>query len=175
MSKSFYRFDEVMEILGYKSKASVYALLKAGKLHQAKLGITTASVNELMEKGTIPSELWLRQKNKKAEGIMDIERLITNVKNWELRKGKAEYLRHLEGGDPLTRSEAMTAKCYDCCCGYPGGEADSKDCKIETCALYPWMPYREGGVRKSRTLTEEQRQKAGERLKKARMDKSEFQ
>lgn len=80
------------------------------------------------------------------------EKAITTVSRWPLRRGKRELLQHLEGGKDLTRTEAMLAKCYDCCCGYD----NAIDCNVPTCALYPWMPYRDGGPRK-RTMSEERK------------------
>lgn len=39
--------------------------------------------------------------------------------------------------------KAILAKCKDCMCNYVDGRLD---CEIETCSLYPWMPY--GKLRK---------------------------
>jgi hypothetical protein len=43
-------------------------------------------------------------------------------------------------GKPLTRSQAIEAKCSDCLCGFIDGRVD---CKVKNCPLYPWMPYRD--------------------------------
>ena len=86
-----------------------------------------------------------------------LEQRIENVEQWELRKGKKELLRHLQGGKPLTRAEALVAKCYDCMCGYEGGE--SKDCLAYMCPLYDFQPYKEGGARKTKTMSDESRAK----------------
>jgi hypothetical protein len=85
---------------------------------------------------------------------MDIVQTIENVKKWQLRKGKSEYLRHLEGGKPLTARQAILAKCYECNCGYDDG---AEDCKIFACPLYCFMPFRAGGPQKSRVMSEEQK------------------
>jgi len=55
-------------------------------------------------------------------------------------KGSRLLARH-RAGAPLTRAEAMCAKCADCMADYADGRAD---CKVPTCPLYPWMPYRKG-------------------------------
>lgn len=94
----------------------------------------------------------------------DIALRITNVKSLPLRKGKNELLAHLEGGREITKSDALTAKCYDCMGGYD----EAEDCRVTACPLHPWMPYREGGVRKSRSMSDEQRQAAAERLRQVR-------
>ncbi|MEI6155001.1 MAG: hypothetical protein WCQ90_13050 [Deltaproteobacteria bacterium] len=52
-------------------------------------------------------------------------------------KGQAERIRFLKG-EPLTRSQAMLAHCYDCTGGYADG---ARDCEIENCSMYPFMPY----------------------------------
>ncbi len=75
----------------------------------------------------------------------NIEQTIKNVKKWELRRGKKEYLQHLERGKPLTYKQAVIAKCYECNCGFPDGTVD---CKIIACPLYGFMPFREGGPQK---------------------------
>jgi hypothetical protein len=96
---------------------------------------------------------------------MNGERLVSHinsVKSWELRRGKNDLLRHLEGGKPLTMRQAIQAKCYDCCGGYPEG---AEDCRIEICPLHDFMPFREGGPRKSRTISEAERVKMAERIR----------
>ena len=51
--------------------------------------------------------------------------------------GRKELLLHVTG-KPITRMQAMAAKCFECCNGYIDGQAD---CKVASCPLYPWMPY----------------------------------
>lgn len=83
-------------------------------------------------------------------------------------QGKKELLKHLNKED-LSARLAIKAKCY-CCMGY---FADGKqDCKLTNCPLYPFMAYREGGVRKVKTMSAENRKKAGQRLKKGRISAS---
>lgn len=53
-------------------------------------------------------------------------------------KGRKELLAHGKGRS-LTRSQAIRAKCYDCCGGYSDGKAD---CEMPHCPLYGFMPYR---------------------------------
>ena len=96
------------------------------------------------------------------------ERRILNVRALPLRKGKAELLIHLEGGRNLTAREAITAKCYECENGYD----EPVDCGIPSCPCHPFMPYRTGGVRKTRTLSDEQRQAAADRLSQGRAAKA---
>lgn len=93
-----------------------------------------------------------------------LELRIKNVKEWPLRKGKAELLNHLTGNKQLSKSQAIAAKCYDCQCGYESGE--EKDCKVTMCPLYDFQPYKEGGARKIRKMSDEQKQAASERMKK---------
>jgi hypothetical protein len=81
---------------------------------------------------------------------------VDHIKGWELRKGKGELLRHLEGGKQLTRADAIAAKCYDCMGGYPEG---AEDCRCEDCPLYDFMPYRVGGPRKTRQISDAQKAK----------------
>ena len=79
-------------------------------------------------------------------------------------RGKRELLKYLQG-DRLTRKEAMLAKCFECMGGYADGKVD---CQVESCSLYPFMPFSACKNRPKRELTPEQKVKAGERLKKAR-------
>ena len=62
--------------------------------------------------------------------------------------------------------KAIRAKCLDCCCG---SAYKVKNCVIYDCNLYPYHlgnnPFR------TRSMTEEQKQVAAERLKSARMAK----
>ena len=82
-------------------------------------------------------------------------------------QGKRELLKYLEGGR-LTRKEAMLSKCYECCNGYADGKVD---CGVESCPLYPYMPFSAHKITSGRKLTPEQRVKAGERLKRAKKQK----
>lgn len=80
-------------------------------------------------------------------------------------KGKSLMLEHL-AGKTLSPRQAMAAKCFDCMGGYADGRID---CKMDHCSLYPWMPYRESPVvRKTRSLSVDDRRLQGERLRKWR-------
>ena len=65
-----------------------------------------------------------------------------------------------------TPLKAIRAKCLDCCCG---SAYEVKNCVIHDCELYPFRlgsnPFR------TRSMTDEQKQAAAERLKSARMAK----
>lgn len=65
---------------------------------------------------------------------------------------------------PTSPIKAIRARCLDCCCGSAG---EVRICDIRTCPLHPFRsgknPYRT-----KRVMTEEQKQKAVERLAKAR-------
>lgn len=98
-----------------------------------------------------------------------LEQRIENVKEWPLRKGKGELLNHLTGNKTLTKSQAIMAKCYDCQCGYEGGE--EKDCKVPMCPLYDFQPYKEGGARKTRQMSEEHKQRISNTLAESRKAK----
>jgi len=85
--------------------------------------------------------------------------------------------------EKLTRSNAMLAKCHECCGEYTD---DKEDCRVLGCPLHEWMPYKEvdsdlewlkynprkkGKVtweESKRDISDEQRAIMGERLKKAR-------
>ena len=62
---------------------------------------------------------------------------LEDVKNSPLSSGKREMIKHLEG-KPLTRKQAMSAKCFECCNGFIDGRID---CEITDCPLYGFMPY----------------------------------
>ena len=56
--------------------------------------------------------------------------------------------------------------CLDCCCGIA---SEVKNCQIKTCHLWP---YRMGkDTTRTRSMTDEQKQAAAERLKSARLAK----
>lgn len=61
-------------------------------------------------------------------------------------RGKNNLIKYLDEGKRLTQKQMIEAKCYDCMGFYADGKID---CRVERCALYPVMPYREGGPRKS--------------------------
>lgn len=65
--KSLLRFDEVMGILGYRSRDPIYNLLRDGKIKahnpngtpgSSGTRIITSSIVTYLEKGTIATERW---------------------------------------------------------------------------------------------------------------------
>ena len=74
--------------------------------------------------------------------------------------GTKFLIKHLYG-EPLSRAQAMSAKCSDCCGYYKDGK---EDCRIPDCPMYLYMPYREKkekkpGSRLGKVLSEEQKLK----------------
>lgn len=61
--------------------------------------------------------------------------------------------------------KAIRAKCLDCTCGQA---TEVKNCQIKQCPLWK---YRFGKSGRTRSMTEEQKQAAAERLKLARLVK----
>jgi Zn-finger protein len=100
---------------------------------------------------------------KGAEGGMTskLQQRIETVENGALAKGKKELLAHLYD-ERLTARQAIAAKCYDCMGYFADGR---QDCKMPHCPLYPWMAYRDGGPRKSRVMSAEQRKAISDRAK----------
>ena len=87
---------------------------------------------------------------------------IKDIKKYGLlAQGKAELISFLKH-KLLTRKEAIKAKCYECNNGYADGK---KDCKVECCPLYNYMPYNPNKRKKQSTLTEEQREKKSEHMR----------
>lgn len=76
-------------------------------------------------------------------------------------QGKRELLKHLSG-ENITARQAIKAKCYDCMCFFEDGK---QDCKAPNCPLYPFMAYREGGARKIRIISDEQKIALQKRIK----------
>ncbi len=68
---------------------------------------------------------------------------IETIARSPLAQGKDELLAHMHG-KTTSRSEAMKAKCFECCNGYIDGKVD---CGIKDCPLYPWMPFNSSGTR----------------------------
>lgn len=67
----------------------------------------------------------------------------------------------------LSPMRAIKAKCLDCACGQ---REEVKLCPVKDCPLYP---YRMGkNPNRKRTLTDEQKRAAAERLAKARATKN---
>lgn len=76
-------------------------------------------------------------------------------------RGRKEYER-FRRGEALTHKQAILAQCYAC----NGLDEGGKDCNGKSCPLYQYMPYRTG--RKKRQITEAERERLAERLRKAR-------
>ncbi len=53
-------------------------------------------------------------------------------------QGRKVYLDYLDGKF-IGKARAILAKCFECCNGYADGRTD---CGVESCPLYPYMPYR---------------------------------
>jgi len=53
--------------------------------------------------------------------------------------GRAHLVKYSKGGT-LTQRQAIHANCYDCMGGYSDGK---HSCRIPSCALFPWMPYKD--------------------------------
>ena len=62
----------------------------------------------------------------------------TIKKTWKQTQGRRFYIKFLKK-ETITRKEAMLAKCAECCSGYMDGMFD---CEVNTCPMYPFMPYR---------------------------------
>ena len=72
----------------------------------------------------------------------------------------------------ITPMKAIRQKCLDCSCG---SNEEVKNCLAKKCPLYQFrFGYKldENGNRRKRDLTDEQRQKMAERLKKVRDNKN---
>ena len=76
-------------------------------------------------------------------------------------QGKNELLKYLKGGK-LTLRQAVKAKCYECESYYQDGK---QACEITTCPLQAWNVYREGGVQKSKTLSDAGKKRFAERVR----------
>lgn len=64
--------------------------------------------------------------------------------------------------------KAIREKCLDCCCGQAN---EVKLCTIERCALWPFR-FGKNPYRQKREMSDEQRQAAVERLRRAREAKA---
>ena len=78
----------------------------------------------------------------------------------------------MNNANRVTRAKAIRLKCLDCSCG---SNEEVKNCFAKKCPLYQFrFGYKldENGNRRKRDLTDEQRQKMAERLKKVRDNKN---
>ena len=95
----------------------------------------------------------------RAEVIMQLEEY------GKMHRGRTEFLKYLNGGK-LTATEAIAAACYDCTGYYDQGAVD---CEDEICPLRPFMPFVSKELKHvGRVLSEEQKEKIRERMKKMR-------
>jgi hypothetical protein len=92
---------------------------------------------------------------------------LSDIRTWPEHRGKRELLKYMNGQE-LTYKEAVTAKCFECMCGFIDGRCD---CKVSDCPLYGFQPYREEKPVRAKRGTEEQRRAAGERLRALRKPK----
>lgn len=74
-------------------------------------------------------------------------------------RGKKHFER-FKKGERLTHKEAILAQCYAC----NGLDEGGVDCKGVSCPLYQYMPY--CASRKKRQVTDAERERLTERLKK---------
>jgi len=63
-----------------------------------------------------------------------------NVDKFGIRARGRKELSKADRGESLTRSEAILAKCYECMGCYSDGKGD---CRVDTCPLHQYMPYRD--------------------------------
>ena len=66
--------------------------------------------------------------------------------------------------EPIPVLKAIRAKCMDCCAGHTQLVAE---CHIESCALHPFRMGK-NPFRAKREMTDEQREAAADRLRRAR-------
>jgi hypothetical protein len=64
--------------------------------------------------------------------------LVAEVSRGKQTRGRNAMLRYF-AGEPISRVEAMLAKCSECMCWHFDGLLD---CENPQCSMYPWMPYR---------------------------------
>jgi len=73
-------------------------------------------------------------------------------KNGTAARGKREYLAFLRG-QHLTLKQRLLANCYECTGMYADGREDCG--QIEACVFHVYMPYRNNGAVKERSLSGE--------------------
>jgi uncharacterized protein (DUF2461 family) len=91
---------------------------------------------------------------------------IREVEKAPLAKGKAEYLRWLEG-EKLSRKQAMDANCYVCMGYYADGKMA---CTVMLCPMRDYMAYNPKRIK--RQVSEEQKKASADRFKHARLSRS---
>jgi hypothetical protein len=85
------------------------------------------------------------------------------------RRGKSDYLK-FKNGQPLSHKEAILAQCY--MCYIEGADAGELDCITTDCPLYAFQPYNSNPNKKKRTMSEENRKQAAERMRKMHEQKN---
>jgi hypothetical protein len=93
-----------------------------------------------------------------ADSVSRLKDTLTLVKLSPMSKGR-QYAEKYAEGERLTTTQAIQAKCWDCCGGYADGR---KDCECMQCPLYPLMPY---GLLKKERYVRPDRRKTGEQGK----------
>lgn len=88
-----------------------------------------------------------------AERCNDILRQISTCP----ASGGKNALIKLYGGIPISKREAILAKCCDCSGYYVDGKVD---CEVPWCSLYPHMPY--GKMRKKHYIRPERRKQVNQ-------------
>ncbi len=75
------------------------------------------------------------------------------VRSAKKAKGRKEYLDYLETRTKLSPKQAILANCFQCTGYYTDGR---RDCEVEDCPFYPYMPYRKCLKREKRVMSEKQ-------------------
>jgi hypothetical protein len=84
-------------------------------------------------------------------------------------RGKKELVTHLSGGK-ISATQAIRAKCYECCGYYVDG---AQDCGMPDCPLYPFNKFGEvfkNRPKKKRNVSKEVIERMAEARKKTRGD-----
>ena len=65
----------------------------------------------------------------------------------------------------MTPLEAIKQHCIECCCGI---RSEVLNCTVQNCALYPFRQGKNPFSKRGKNMTEEQKKKVADRMKKAR-------
>ena len=93
---------------------------------------------------------------------------LLDVEEYGLRTNGYIQLKSYLEGNKISKQQALQAKCYECNNGYIDG---IKDCKIESCPLYPFSP-RTSKPYEKRKISDEQKQQMCVHLKILREQRS---
>ena len=99
---------------------------------------------------------------KRSEGFGGYERSLELMKELPKARGTKELRKHLQG-ERLTTRQMVLAKCCDCLGYYIDGKMD---CQIPACPLYPLMPYQKNQSYKVKSVSDSQRKKFTQRMKR---------